>query len=326
MRATFRHPVKLISTLILSLGLGAAAHAAETASCPPQPQPITTQEEAQALMAQAKDRGLMFKVTKGEVTHYLYGTMHVGKREWVMPGARMLEALRMTKQLALELNLTDPAILKGMTDPEAYFLNWNNLPPALKTSLVQQLKATCAADETMKQPPSLAAIRLSLMPMLQQGLHGEFGSEAILIQTSMQLRRPILGLEQPKDQLGALQGDNKQEALEALTDMTNPKLRAKSAKVADILVESWEKGDLAKLEEYEKWCDCVKTERERKAMNRLLGTRNVKMADAIDSQLGQGPATLIGVGALHLIGPKGLPSLLRDKGYTVELMQAVAKP
>ena len=36
----------------------------------------------------------MFKVTKGEVTHYLYGTMHVGKREWVMPGARMLEALR----------------------------------------------------------------------------------------------------------------------------------------------------------------------------------------------------------------------------------------
>lgn len=326
MHAILRRPLRLVSLLALSLGLGTAALAADTTACPPQPKPIATMEEAQSLMAVAKDRGLMFKVSKGDVTHYLYGTMHVGKREWVMPGARMQEALKATRQLALELNLADPAVLQSLMDPKAYFVSWDNMPAKLKDTLNAQLKASCAPEATFQQPPTLAAMHLSLVPLLHKGIHAEFGSEVVLLQTSMQLRRPILGLEEPKDQLDALQGDNREEALEALGDLTDPKMLARSAKTVDTLVKSWENGDLATLESYEKWCDCANTPRERKALQRLLDTRNVKMADTIDSRLAQGPATLIGVGALHMVGPKGLPALLKAKGYTVELLPAISKP
>lgn len=326
MHAILRRPLRLVSLLALSLGLGTAALAADTATCPPEPKPIATMEEAQSLMAVAKDRGLMFKVTKGDVTHYLYGTMHVGKREWVMPGARLQEALKATRQLALELNLTDPAVMQALMDPKSYHVSWDNMPAELKQNLTAQLKASCAPEATFQQPPILAAMRLSLLPMLQRSFHAEFGSEMTLLQTSMQLRRPILGLEQPQDQLEALQGDNRQEALEALGEVMDPKQQARSSKATDTLVKSWENGDLATLESYEKWCDCANTPRERKALQRLLDTRNVKMADAIDTRLAQGPATLIGVGALHLVGPKGLPALLKAKGYTVELLPAISKP
>jgi uncharacterized protein YbaP (TraB family) len=46
--------------------------------------------------------------------------------------------------------------------------------------------------------------------------------------------------------------------------------------------------------------------------------RNPGMADGIVRQLQQGKTVFAAVGALHMVGPKGLPELLRQKGYQVE--------
>jgi hypothetical protein len=44
-------------------------------------------------------------------TSWLYGTIHVNKLEWMMPGPRTIRALMGVDRLALELNLLDPAVL-----------------------------------------------------------------------------------------------------------------------------------------------------------------------------------------------------------------------
>ena len=75
-------------------------------------------------------------------------------------------------------------------------------------------------------------------------------------------------------------------------------------------------GDLKDLEAYADWCDCLNTPSERAAFARLVDGRNPGMADAIE-RLHAGVSVFAAVGALHLIGPQGLPALLLARGFTV---------
>ena len=54
-------------------------------------------------------------------------------------------------------------------------------------------------------------------------------------------------------------------------------------------------------------------------MRRLLDERNGPMAERLDALHREGKGKLFAaVGTLHMIGPQGLPALLRERGFTVE--------
>jgi uncharacterized protein YbaP (TraB family) len=53
-------------------------------------------------------------------------------------------------------------------------------------------------------------------------------------------------------------------------------------------------------------------------MKRLLDDRNPLLASAIESLHASGRQVFAAVGSLHMIGPSGLPALLRQRGYKVE--------
>ena len=84
------------------------------------------------------------------------------------------------------------------------------------------------------------------------------------------------------------------------------------------IAEVWTDGDYAELSRYERWCDCMRTPAERAAMKRLLDDRNPALAAAIDALHAGGKQVFAAVGSLHMIGPSGLPALLRQRGYKVE--------
>jgi hypothetical protein len=50
----------------------------------------------------------------------------------------------------------------------------------------------------------------------------------------------------------------------------------------------------------------------------VLNRRNAGMAGRIEGYLKSGETVFIAVGMLHLLGEKGLPALLRKRGYRVE--------
>ncbi|MEP6825988.1 MAG: TraB/GumN family protein, partial [Ramlibacter sp.] len=78
-----------------------------------------------------------------------------------------------------------------------------------------------------------------------------------------------------------------------------------------------ERGDLAEMERYAQWCECINTESERKLMKRLLDDRNPGLAEGVDRLHAQGRPVLAAVGALHLPGPGGMVALMQKKGYAV---------
>ncbi|MET0518887.1 MAG: TraB/GumN family protein, partial [Burkholderiaceae bacterium] len=84
------------------------------ADCPPPPQ-APTPEQFASLAPQAPDRGFLWKLTRDGRTSYLFGSLHVGKPEWLLPGPALREAWQATELLALELDLTSPQTLQELT-------------------------------------------------------------------------------------------------------------------------------------------------------------------------------------------------------------------
>jgi hypothetical protein len=61
----------------------------------------------------------------------------------------------------------------------------------------------------------------------------------------------------------------------------------------------------------------VRTPAERRALQRLLDDRNPGLAEGIARLHDQGQRVFGAVGALHMVGPTGLPALLAARGFRV---------
>ncbi len=53
----------------------------------------------------------------------------------------------------------------------------------------------------------------------------------------------------------------------------------------------------------------------------MIKRRNLAWAQVLDGQMHGKGVMMVNVGALHLIGPDGIPQLMRARGYKVERIQ-----
>jgi uncharacterized protein YbaP (TraB family) len=71
------------------------------------------------------------------------------------------------------------------------------------------------------------------------------------------------------------------------------------------------------MDRYASWCDCFKTPEEEEDFFRyVLTDRNAVMAITIEQVHASGKR-VFAVGALHMVGEKGLPALLAARGFQV---------
>jgi uncharacterized protein len=284
------------------------------ASCPPEAT-APTRELMQRAQQQAADRGLLWRVSRGGRDSFLYGTLHAGRAEWLALGPRTEASLARTGALALEINVMDPAVqaaLRGATQGP---------PRRLPADLMQSLRAAWSAEclpaaDLQTGPAEFHAMQLAMAQAQRQGLFPLYGSESALLMRSLRTERPVVGLETVETQLASLlaRSDDEAETLvrDALADWRDPRAQ----QMLQRLTQAWVQGDLKDLEAYASWCDCMNTPSEREAFARLVDGRNPGMADAIE-RLHADVSVFAAVGALHLVGPQGLPTLLRTRGFTV---------
>jgi hypothetical protein len=114
-----------------------------------------------------------------------------------------------------------------------------------------------------------------------------------------------------------LTGDSETEEAEQIDsapdELESGKLRAQLKEMADV----WARSDADKLARYSEWCDCVRTPAEQRLMKRLLDDRNPGLADGIERLHTSGKGVFAAVGALHMVGPQGLPTLMAARGFVV---------
>lgn len=306
-----------IAGALLWLMPAAASAAGDAVACPPAAAPLTA-EAISAGMRDAKDHGFLWRISKDGRTSYLYGTIHAARHAWMFPGPTVVEALRASDTVALELDVLDPDIQRrllasiGPGRGEA-------LPDALEKRLEKRRAAECVDAATFaKFSPEFQVASLSVLAGRRDGLDPSYAIDLVLAGLARDLGKPVASLETPEAQMQALQMPTQAETLAfvraSLDELESGRLRPMLARIAKV----WVDGDYAELSRYEKWCNCMRTKAERGAMKRMLDDRNPTLAAGIDRLHDSGKQVFAAVGSLHMIGPTGLPALMRKRGYKVE--------
>lgn len=300
----------------LLLATGLSAEAAETI-CPPaitQPPPEIMQEA----IRKASDRGFLWRITKNGRTSFLYGTIHVAKFHWMFPGTQVLKAILSSNTMALEMDVMDldiqSRLAKGMLE-----LPRTALPAALVKRLRIQADANCVAYESLAETSAeMQILTLAIMAGRRDGLEVAYAIDAVLAGIGHSAKMKMVSLETPERQLDLIKIQGRQEIIsfvdEGLTELES----GRSLKLINRIAKIWADSDYKEMERFPEWCECLKTENERKWMRRALDDRNPDLAKNIDALHSNGKNVFAAVGSLHMFGTTGLPQLMEKRGYLVE--------
>ncbi len=293
----------------------ASAPAATPAACPPVA-PAPTPEQIQAAQRDARDRGFLWRISKHGRSSYLYGTLHLGRMPWVFHGPRLREAVAQTDTLALEVDLTDPALTQS---PPAAATAPMPLTDALRTRLSRQIAAACVPEAALQRlNPLMQAITLTVLAARWEGLDANFAQEIVLATAARLQQRPIVALESAQSQLAVLLPADAAEAQRLLDQALEQLETGRARPLLRRLADAWAEGRFDEIENYAQWCECADTPQDRAFLRRLNDERNAPMAERIDAMHGEGKRVLAAVGALHMTGERGLPRLMAARGYTVQ--------
>ena len=309
---------RVLASAALVLPLAGRAQAPEAPpACPPPVEAPTPQQMNEGLRA-ARDHGFLWRLQKDGRVSYLYGTVHVARRAWMFPGPRVREALLASDSVALELDMLEPYVQRRLAAGMAARPG-ERLPAALAQRVAQRARAECAPPEAVAQfGPEMQLATLTMLAARREGLEAAYGIDIFLAGFARGLGKPVHSLETVEQQLQSLRMPSQAEALalvdSGLAELESGRAQGLLARVAQV----WASGDHATLARYEQWCDCRETPAEASAMRRLLDDRNPALAAGIDALHARGRRVFAAIGSLHMVGPRGLPALLAQRGYQVE--------
>lgn len=306
---------RTLTALALSLGLFASAHA--KTECPPVAQP-PTQEQLADGFKNAKDRGALWTISKDGRTSYLYGTLHVGQMAWAFPGPKLMQALRETQVLAVEVDVTAPSTQAEMQTAMAQAAKLD-LNAKDQARLDGQADAACLPRAALASlHPVMQAITYVVLSGRHDGLDAAFGQEPTLIGFARAQQRPVVSLESIASQMAVLLPKEPAAARQSfdrvLADLEAGKSRGQLARIS----KAWETGNLDMVSTLEKMCECQPTDEERAFTKVLNDDRNPHIAQRIAEEHAKGKPVLAAVGLLHMTGAKALTTLLAEQGFEVK--------
>jgi uncharacterized protein YbaP (TraB family) len=264
------------------------------------------------------DGPALWVVKDADSTLYLFGSIHVLRPTTGWASERVNAAFNSASDVWFEISNPDdqaavlPLIQQHGMSPETPLSS--RLTAAEVAELDEAAKtmgATAAQLDQMK--PWLAALTLSVAPLVKAGYDPQSGVELALKARAVVAGKPVHGFETIDKQIGILAGlpDDIQVAFlrETLKDYDE------AVTLLDTMVGAWAEGDVATL-------DRVVVE-DMKAdapalYQALLVDRNTDWAGQIQTLLQGSGTAFIAVGAAHLAGDDSVQTILQSRGVTVE--------
>jgi uncharacterized protein YbaP (TraB family) len=175
--------------------------------------------------------------------------------------------------------------------------------------------------DTLK--PWLLSMQVTSMEMQKLDFKPELGIDVHFLKAAKEKNKPILELESLESQVNMLSGmsDELQDKflLSTLTETDELKDKIK------LLVNAWKTGDAKQIDELLLQEGIKKHPETKPLMEKMFDERNVAMTEKIDGYLKGTVPHFVVVGAGHLVGEKGIVSLLRKKGYKIEQVKTTEK-
>lgn len=285
----------------------------------PAPVALPAPEDVQRGLRAAVDRGALWRVSQGGRVSWLYGTIHVAKFEWMFPGPQVLAALKGADRVALEMDMTDPALVGRLQRLASPRPNAPSLPAALALRLARDAERACVPSESIAAlRPEMAAVTVSIGVARRLGLEAAYGIDPMLAVLAHRWAKDVRSLETPESQMALIVSDDPRKTVQSVAEMLDEVEKGGAERQIERLAGDWRDGRVDDIARYAEWCDCVTTPDQRRQLRHLLDDRNPAMARQLATWHRDGRSVFVAVGILHMVGPKGLPALLAAQGFTVE--------
>jgi uncharacterized protein YbaP (TraB family) len=255
--------------------------------------------------------------SKGTV--YLLGSIHVLPPLMQWHTSKIDRALDAADVFVFEIPMDD----SQKTAIQA-FVRQNGLLPsgmALPSLLDEQsrkdyraaLALTHVPPETLTPlRPWLALLMLNAGVVTQQHMSPAAGLDRQIYAIALKKAAPVRAFETPEQQLKMLMPEDQSLEMQEFDAGLKELLKERSA--PQELIDAWARGDVKKLGILMN----SGFEDNPKAEKILFEDRNRAWVTNLESMLNENHIFFVTVGAGHLAGPKGVPTLLRREGYKVD--------
>ena len=260
---------------------------------------------------------------------YLAGTMHILKPT-LLPLPAVYDAVfHRSDRLALETNpllFTDPKRIAklqaiGRVDKKEVK---DAMDRKLRKKAVKFLKSLGVAKDTVfSTSPSMLSTQIASIKLSSLGYNIDTGVDAAYARQASVEGKAILEIEDFEIALAALTDWPMSTQMKILQQSLQEK--KDQHKELEQLVEHWLSGEIHQLYALARK-DLDRDPDLKPIADRLYDERNLGMLDQIEIYLTHPETTTVMVGAGHLGGPKGLVTLLTEKGYLVQQLNHVGDP
>ena len=253
---------------------------------------------------------------------YLLGSIHLlREQDHPIPNA-IYEAYEEAETLYMELDMDDMDPFEGqaLTNELGLIKDGRTLRDLLGPDLFARAAALAEAAQIPlglleKSEPWFAAMNVEIMLLMRIGFNPLFGVENQLMERAKADGKEIRGFETMRQQLEFLDGLSQEAQQEMLIQALSE--GSEMQELMDAMIEAWRTGDTAFMEE-----NLLADMQNYPELNRIIVVdRNIAWTDTIETLLDDSLDYLIIVGALHLIGDEGVPSLLESRGHNVNQMR-----
>lgn len=261
----------------------------------------------------------MWRVSDGDSDVYLFGTLHALKPslKWRTPLYDEVLARAGTVWFEADMQSGDPDTLRLLvqrygSDPDRPLSR--KLAPSDLGALARQTDLT-RVDHLR---PWAAALMLSMQPALAKGASVERGADLTITRAARAEAKRIRAFETLEDQARMFASLPEASEVRYLTDVVRERSRGPRLRLPfqpATLEAAWLAGDLdpGYLGEMQAQNPAL--------YDAFLRRRNHAWADRLSAEMAGGGIELVNVGALHMVGPDGLPALLAARGFRVVRVQ-----
>lgn len=275
--------------------------------------------------ATIKRRGTLYLVRDLQRDHtaYLFGTVHVGQTGFYPLEPEVIKALSQANKLILEVDIRDADALQQAFIKYGMYPTNQTLAQHVSSDTLSKLKRALTSvgvtyDNVARMKPWMVANVLLIKELEVRGYPPEQGIEMYFLSLAKQQGKSVAELETAGYQLSLFDSMTpvQQEIYlrESMADLADGSTLRKSLH----LLTAWRNADSKELMQSFRELQTDKSATSSFEQKVLIDGRNPTLAKNIEAQLKQDKASFVAIGAFHLLGEKGVPALLQQRGYQVQ--------